>query len=759
MLPLVAYLSALSVAPGESLAVHVGSYGARRYRAELRRIIQGDVNPEGPGYRDEPIPLDLGGERPARAQPIRPGSQGVIRLPLPPLRPAALSLGLAVWPTLPGDGREQGLLELRLDGLGVQLLLDAAGRPCLRLLGGATAVELVAVVPLAARRWHQLAVTLDPAQGQVTLAGLDLESPGAQPVVRTETAALPMGLALLEARIAALSDGQGQSLAHYDGKIDSPVLFEASLSPAAIFAALADPAALSARPDLLAWWDFSQAIETDRILDRSPYRLDGVLLNTPARAMTGWRWRGEPLDWRQRPELYSAIHFHSDDMTDAGWEADFSVTLPNSLTSGVYAVRLVPDGDEDAAYYAVFAVRPPRAGVTGNSIAFLLPTASYLAYANHRLGLDVPGTEVGMGRLVEVDRHHAFLQAHPEVGFSFYEVHGDGSGVFYSSRRRPILDLQPKVLGFLGGQGSNLWQFNADTHILGWLERVAEGYDVITDEDLDAEGLSLLRRYRAVVTGTHPEYHSDAMLSALQGFVDRGGRLLYLGGNGFYWRISFSRSQPGLIECRRSEAGIRPWEPGYGQYHHAFTGEMGGLWRRTGRGPNRLAGVGMSAQGFDVSEPYRLTEAAGDPRAAFIFAGIDIAATDPDDGGRRRIGAFGLSGGGAAGLEVDRAELSLGTPAYALVLASSESHSDVYLMTPEDLLDPVPDLTGTQSPLIRADLTFFETLGGGAVFSVGSIAWAGAMAWNGYDNEIARITTNVLRRFDDPEAFSVPYPL
>jgi N,N-dimethylformamidase len=35
------------------------------------------------------------------------------------------------------------------------------------------------------------------------------------------------------------------------------------------------------------------------------------------------------------------------------------------------------------------------------------------------------------------------------------------------------------------------------------------------------------------------------------------------------------------------------------------------------------------------------------------------------------------------------------------------------------------------------------------VFSVGSIAWTGALSHNGYDNDIARITENVLRRFLD----------
>ena len=143
---------------------------------------------------------------------------------------------------------------------------------------------------------------------------------------------------------------------------------------------------------------------------------------------------------------------------------------PENLRSGVYAVRLVPDDDEESAYHCVFVVRPKTGVRSSARTCFLLPTASYLAYANHRLGMDVPGTEIGMGRLVEMDRHHVFLQEHPEFGFSFYEVHADGSGVFYSSRNRPIVDMQPGVKGFLGGLGSNVWQFDADTHITGWLD-------------------------------------------------------------------------------------------------------------------------------------------------------------------------------------------------------------------------------------------------------------------------------------------------
>ena len=44
----------------------------------------------------------------------------------------------------------------------------------------------------------------------------------------------------------------------------------------------------------------------------------------------------------------------------------------------------------------------------------------------------------------------------------------------------------------------------------------------------------------------------------------------------------------------------------------------------------------------------------------------------------------------------------------------------------------------------------FETAGGG-VFTTGSISWCAALAQEGYDNNVARITGNVLRRFLDAE--------
>jgi len=54
---------------------------------------------------------------------------------------------------------------------------------------------------------------------------------------------------------------------------------------------------------------------------------------------------------------------------------------------------------------------------------------------------------------------------------------------------------------------------------------------------------------------------------------------------------------------------------------------------------------------------------------------------------------------------------------------------------------------GTVEPRVRAEMAYFETPKGGAVFSVGSIAYCGSLSHNGYDNNVSRITENVLRRF------------
>ena len=745
MAQILGYADRVSAAPGETFQVMVSCDGIETYGAELVRVVQGDINPDGPGFREEVVPHELGGPFKGRFQPIHSGSYGLVADSPAFKGLTSLCLLAALWPTTPGHGPQT--IVSRQDpasGAGFRLFVDAEGALAFELRSIDSGGAIVSTgKQFIAERWYLVAAGYDAGTGELTVGQRPLHR---HPKVDDEgfasvltTPGLTQDGVAVFVMIGAQPAADCPAKYHFNGRIENPHLWSRPLSDAETEEWLDFDSEQRHNGDLVAAWDFSIGISTDRITDVSANRLHGRLVNLPTRGVAGRKWTGEEHNWTRRPDHYGAIHFHDDDLYDCGWEADFSLTVPNTLRSGVYALRLYASQEE---YYVPLAVRPPRGKVTA-PVAFLLPTASYIAYANNRIGIDIPETEIVIGRLIQLNKIDLFMQEHPELGLCFYDLHNDGSGVYYSSRLRPVVNMQPKSIGHLGGAGSNLWQFNADTHILGWLEQIDQPFDVITDEDLEADGYTAISGYRAVITGTHPEYYSACMLDALQAHVDGGGRLMYLGGNGFYWRISYHPDLPGVIECRKSEDGIRAFAPRPGEFYASFTGDYTGLWRRNGRPPNKLTGIGMVSQGFDVSSPYVRTEASRDPRAAFIFEGVEADV----------IGDFGLSGGGAAGLELDAADPALGTPPHTLVLASSERHTDLYLMTPEDMNDPVPGLGGTEAEIIRSDMGFFEASNGGAVFSTGSIAWAGSLSHNDYDNNVARITANVLRRFIDDTPF------
>jgi N,N-dimethylformamidase len=280
-------------------------------------------------------------------------------------------------------------------------------------------------------------------------------------------------------------------------------------------------------------------------------------------------------------------------------------------------------------------------------------------------------------------------------------------------------------------------QFPADLHLVDWLHEHELEVDVITDEVLHLEGRELLDRYRVVLTGTHPEYWTASMLDALRDYLGAGGRLMYLGGNGFYWVTSIDPARPHVIEVRRGRRGTGTWRGAPGEDHHSTTGEPGGLWRDRGRPPQLLVGVGMATQGFDTALPFERTDASRDPRASWIFDGV---ADGP-------IGDAGLMMDGAAGLEVDRLDFALGTPPHTLLLAVATGFSDSYQHVVEEVESSDSKQGGTVSPYVRGDMVFFELPDGGAVFSASSISWCGSLSHDNYENSVSRITENVLRRF------------
>ncbi len=734
------YCEPWTLRAGESIRLMASSHQPGPAEIDITQIVCGDPTRYGPGFDERPAAAAGSWSVALDEQSLTPGSYGVAAVDGVP---STRRLGLRVWlmPTLPDRPARIATLCAHTAGSSP----DSAAIEALRVdLSGGRAVastsafgdEVQAVadeLPLTRDRWYLFDVELDLDAGTLSAAVTTTvsDSPGRDAVEGTRLSDLTVSELEAESAGAAHEDVSRLGIGAF-ASVATPV-DAAAFVPAELWLA-AGPGGgrfdgRLARPTLRAddatvSWDLAADMAGRTVPADDPACGPIVLHQLPTRAITGPAWDGTAHRWTDNPSHFDAVHFHHDDLYDAGWETTVEATLPGDLPSGIYAFRVRGDAGEDRV---PFFVRPARGARTAD-VAMLMPTATYMAYANHRMlfeGADFIPTKT------RLRPEHGYISDHPELGRSHYEKHPDRSGVMFSSRRRPVLNLRP---------GADGWNFTPDTDINAFLEHLEIGHDIVTDEDLHVAGVDAIAPYRVLVTGSHPEYWSTDMLDALADWQRNGGRLMYLGGNGFYWATTYDPGRRHVVEIRRGFAGSRAWESHPGETQFASTGEQCGIWRHLGRPPNAIVGTGFSCQGWDAHTPgYKRLPGSFDPRAAFIFEGV---------GDDEIIGDFGLVMNGCAGDELDRVDHNLGTPSHTLVLATSAGqHSAYYLICHEDIYVMHANIDATRNDDARADMVYFETANGGAVFSVSSINWFSGLSHNDYDNNVSRITSNVLNNF------------
>ncbi|KAI1012480.1 hypothetical protein LB504_008476 [Fusarium proliferatum] len=506
---------------------------------------------------------------------------------------------------------------------------------------------------------------------------------------------------------------------HFNGRLDSPVMRSGGIIKS-----------------ILAEWDFYLGMTGDEIFDISGNDAHGLLINCPTRAVTGYNWNGMESDWTKANQGYEAIHFHDDDLDDASWETNFSVTLPEALRSGVYAVE-VESTNGSAKDTIPFFVRPTAATRqrSGAKVAYILSTFTYLAYANeHVYDRAHVKDRVSSRYKVIPDEHAEKTVRRNDLGLSTYDLHNDRSGVIYSTAKRPIMNMRPDYISWNLHRPRGL---SADLLMLEFLENSGIAYDVVCDHDLHTFGHDIINGYGTIITGSHPEYHTAESLKAYIDFIQTGGNVMYLGGNGFYWSIAITSENIHRVEIRRGGEGVRAFTCEGGDRVFSSNGQLGLLWRSRGLPSNFLFGVGSCAAGPGPGVPYKRTYASKDGAFFWMFEGI---------GEDELLGEDGF-GGGASGDEIDKCDYGIGSPPNTVILATSTGHSDDFAMFPEEVTIPFQNVRGTQTGEVRSDVTYYETSGGGAVFSVGSMNWLCSLGWNRFENNIARLTGNVLREF------------
>lgn len=352
-----------------------------------------------------------------------------------------------------------------------------------------------------------------------------------------------------------------------------------------------------------------------------------------------------------KPQHYAADAYER----GAAWEPTFTLQVGADWCGGMYAARI--SDSSGAAFDITFIVKKRRLG-TPAGVAVLASTNTWLAY-----------------------------NAWGGASLYRYDI-DDGLGKRSAHR---VHMLRPNPAASPAGHEGHL--ANAEKHVLRWLEQNGIAYDLYADIDLH-DTPSLLQQYPTLMISTHSEYWTDPMYRGLENFLDAGGNLVYLAGNGLYWKAE--------IRAQRLEVK-------YDSSKHTFSGEAGGRWRDSGRSETKILGIRFTAAGYKSTySPYKVI--APDH---WIFDGTGVEAGS-------LIGKSGLNMGGASGWEMDKID-PRSKPAGLVHLAK-----------------------GTNRWRSGADMTYFTHAGGGGVFSVGSITFGGSLA---VDPVLSRMLRNVLARF------------
>ncbi|MDQ0417013.1 hypothetical protein J2Z48_001185 [Croceifilum oryzae] len=232
---------------------------------------------------------------------------------------------------------------------------------------------------------------------------------------------------------------------------------------------------------------------------------------------------------------------------------------------------------------------------------------------------------------------------------------------------------------------------SGEKYILAWLENNHFPYSLISDWDLHHQP-HLLKDFGTLIINTHGEYWTKEMYDALEQFMDQGGNVVSLSGNGCYWKTVIKEN---LMEVRKDGS------------HHLLIGERGGLWRDLERTESRMLGVRYNGPATDSFYPYKIKNADH-----WIFANTGLKNGD-------LVGEKGLRGG-ASGHETDIMDEF--TPKNTILLAK-----------------------GTNPKKKQgAEMIYYDHPKGGGVFSVGSIAFGSSLIM---DSDLTKIVKNVLDRF------------
>ena len=122
MLRITGYSDRYALCPGEEIKFYINSENGESYNADIVRMIHGDTNPDGPGFKVEELDTQVSKEYAGRNQIIHGGSYAVVphdhRMNV-----ESFTLQAFIFPTTPDKG-VQGILTKCVGTTGYGLFID-----------------------------------------------------------------------------------------------------------------------------------------------------------------------------------------------------------------------------------------------------------------------------------------------------------------------------------------------------------------------------------------------------------------------------------------------------------------------------------------------------------------------------------------------------------------------------------------------------------------------------------------------------------
>ena len=381
-----------------------------------------------------------------------------------------------------------------------------------------------------------------------------------------------------------------------DGDIAMPAIYGRALSADEVQKQFTLRALKSPSPEnLLACWSLAEE-SGDRINDSSQNDRVGQIINHATWQVGGPSFRAESIqrygqdyDPSEDSNRGHSLRFCSDDLVDCHWKESHRLKIPSDAVSGVYVGRFSYDWDNKPMQYdCTFIVRRPDDRKQA-PVLMICSTSTWLAYNCAPFPRPRPA-----GR----DWNAPSLPGAPT--YCCYHNHRAGQPTYYLGVNRPWPGagadnlFSPKEVDY-----SHLMRGELFTH--RWLDGVYDDaaryqYDVVTDWDLH-NNPELLNGYNVVIVNGHSEYWSAEAFTGLDRYLSRGGNLMVMSGNTFFWRTSYN-ADGSVMECRKYDARIggRRSAP-MGETWHSQDGRRGSLLRECGYPEYHF--VGLACIGWD----------------------------------------------------------------------------------------------------------------------------------------------------------------